>query len=499
MVRGRVRPQKTGLVEVILTLFFSGCSVGPNYVTPDTAIKDAWQTRVDEIDTDPTVTAWWSLFKDPMLNRCVEMAALQNQQIAQAEAAILQARALRDVAASKFFPQISSDLSAVKTYFSKNGPVYAVSPGGGPGSGTSSQTTGLPFSLQVPQVQNLFTALLDASWEIDFFGKTRRTVESAQAHVESTIEQRNGILLSVIAETARNYIELRGFQKQAEYLTENIHLLEKTVQIIYSQRQSGIANAIDLETIEATLAQARADLPETVANICRAIYSISLLTANSPEVLVEELMQVAPLPLLPDLVSLGLRSDLLRRRPDVRQAEREIAARTADIGVAVAAFYPTFSLLGDAGLQSISIHNFFQSASRTWAYGADLNGPIYQGGKLTGNLHAAEAAKTMAFHAYRETVLAALQDTESALVAYAEDLKAARNQKESVEKYEKIVEIVSSQLRSGLIDQTVFFNHQRQLIAAQQLQLESDIAARIDLVALYKALGGGWQPDYGGT
>ncbi len=478
----------------LLTLLV-GCTVGPKYEQPENVISDEWQKTDDGIVDDQPLTAWWSQFNDPLLNRYIEMAALNNKDLAQAEAAILQARAIRDVAASKLFPQITSDISAIKTYFSKNGPVFSATPGGGSGGGETNPGTGLPFSVQTPQVQNLYNALFDASWEIDLFGKNRRAVESAQAHVESTIEQRNDTLISILAEVARNYMELRSLQKDAGFIEENIQLIEQNAQIVRDQRQVGIANELDVQNIEAVLANAQAALPDIIAGIYRSIYTLSLLTGNLPETLVDELLPLAPLPQPPDIVAVGLRSDLLRRRPDVRQAERELAARTADVGVAVASFYPTFSLMGDAGLQSLQIKNLFQSASKTWAYGGDFNVPVYQGGKLVGNLHATEAAQTMALAQYQQTVLAALQDTESTLIAYSEDLVTANQQRQSVEKYQKIVDLTADRFEKGLINLINVIETKRQLIAANQILLKNDTASLIDLIALYKALGGGWQSE----
>lgn len=470
----------------------ASCTVGPKYQAPENVINDEWQKSDEMLSQDQPVIAWWSLFNDPILDKYIEMAAHCNRELAQAEAAILQARALRDVTASKLFPQLTGDVSAIKTYFSKNGPAFSMSPGG---SGvTTNPTTGLPYSVQVPQIQNLYTPLFDASWEIDLFGKTRRAVESAKAHIESVIEQRNDTLITVLAEVARNYMELRGFQQDAALIEEKIRLLEQNAQIIRDQRCVGIANEVDLQNIEAMLASAQSELPDVVAAIYRSIYTLSLLTGNVPEALVDELIVPSQLPEPPDIVTVGLRSDLLRRRPDVRQAERELAARTADIGVAVASFYPTFTLMGDAGLQSLQIRNLFQSASKTWAYGADFNFPIFEGGKLVGNLHATEAAQTMAFEHYQQTVLAALQNTESALVAYSEDVKTAGLQRESQERYQKIVDLSSQRFDKGLTGLISLINAKLQLIASSQTLLKDDTTTLIDLIALYKALGGGWQP-----
>ena len=209
--------------------FIAGCMVGPNYKTPKDDVADTWASPESSevaMEEEPLVE-WWEIFDDPLLSKYIAMAAEYNNDVLTATETILQARALRQIAASSFFPQIGADVNATRTYFSKNGPLFAIGPSTGSVPGTVSGATGLPFTVQVPQTQNLYNALFDASWEIDLFGKTRRSVEAADAVIGRTIEARNDTLLSVMAEIARNYIELRGFQKKGELIRENIALLEK--------------------------------------------------------------------------------------------------------------------------------------------------------------------------------------------------------------------------------------------------------------------------------
>ena len=235
---------------------------------------------------------------------------------------------------SSLFPQINADFNATKTYFSKNGPIFAASTFT---QGTN-PTTGLPFEVEVPQIQPLYNALFDASWEIDLFGKTRRNVEAAEAKIGSAIELRNDVLVSLLAEVAKNYIEIRSNQRQAELVERNIHLLEKQSEITRKSFQKGLDNQLDYENIEAQLASARSTLPNLIAQVYQGIYVISVLTGNMPEELLDELLPIKPLPKLPEEIAIGIRSDLLRRRPDVRLAERVLAASTATVGVAVAWF-----------------------------------------------------------------------------------------------------------------------------------------------------------------
>ncbi len=478
-----------------LLLFLLGCAVGPDYKAPENTISDSWKGE-STFSTSEPVTDWWDVFEDPLLTKYIHMAAENNNDILKAEANVLQARGLKQVAASSLFPQFTADWNGTKTYFSKNGPIFAIGPATGNLPGTVSPTTGLPFSVQIPQIQPLYNALIDATWEVDIFGKIRRGVEAAQATIESMIEQKNDTLLTVLAEVALNYIELRGQQKLAKLIEENIHFLEENVEIIQMSLERGLVGQLNLETIEAQLSTARSTLPEVNAQIYRSIYTLSVLTGHLPEFLVDELLPEEPLPKAPHEISIGLRSDLLRRRPDIRQSERELATATANLGVAVASFYPTVTLLGDGGVQSLRLNNLFQSRSKTWAFGGDINLPIFQGGSLVGNLHANRANVSAAAYAYQQTVLNAIEDAENGLVTYREAVKKARELKEVALHDSNITRLTEERFEKGLDNKIALLNAEIQLNGAEQTLLNSEIAALVDLIALYKALGGGWEADF---
>ena len=480
-------------------LFFSliayGCTVGPNYKPPKDEISDQWTGEVkDTLTTQDPLIDWWNVFNDPLLSKYIEMGSRHNFNILAAEANILYARALRQVAASAFFPQIGADLNATKTYFSKNGPIFAIGPSIGTAPGTVSPSTGLPFVLQIPQKQNLYNALFDATWEIDLFGKTRRTVEAAKANIGSAIEQRNDTLLTVLAEIARNYMEVRSNQKNALFIEENIKVLEQNAEVIRASFTNGYVDKLNLETIEAELANARSALPNVLAQMYQNIYAISLLTGQVPETLVDELLAARSMPQLPKDVAIGVRSDLLRRRPDVRYAERQLAAATANVGVAVASFFPVFTLLGDAGLQSLLFKKLFWASSNTWAYAGDMTMPVFQGGKLVGNLRASKATASIAAYSYQQVVLNALENAESAIVSYSEDLKTTQHLQQAADRTAVLLELTKDQFEKGLVPIINLLDAHRTYIAAEQSLLTSQTAALVDLVALYKSLGGGWQP-----
>jgi outer membrane protein, multidrug efflux system len=473
----------------------SGCMVGPDYQRPEIAISDTWnaESETPEEANQPIVEKWWEVFHDELLTKYIQLAAEENYNIKIAEANILQARALRTIAASNLFPQVIADLNGTKTYFSKNGPVFAIGPAAGNPAVTTSQTTGLPFAVQVPQIQNLYNALFDASWELDLFGKTRRAVEAAVYELESRIDQRNDMLLTVWAEVAINYIDLRSFQERACLLESNIELYSEIGKIVEANLKYGLDNQIDLETIEAQIATAKAALPNAYSEIYSAIYTLSILIGKPPETLVDELFIACPLPCLPAEVAVGLRSDLLRRRPDVRSAERKLAEATANIGVAVGSFFPTVSLLANGGFQSLQLPQLFEWGSKTWAWGADVNMPVFQGGRLVGNLHLSRAEEAAAAASYQQTVLNALQEAETNLKQYQETAVSAKYYTENVAHNQNVVTVTKERYFKGLINLSALLNNEIALISAKLTELDSKTAELTALISLYKSLGGGWE------
>lgn len=477
---------------ILILLCLSGCMLGPDYHTPVVAIQETWESDPAALASEP-VQNWWETFEDPLLNKYIEIAARYNFDVQIAEANVLRARSLRQISASKLFPQVNADVNGTKTYFSKNGPVFAIGQAAGNPGDTTSPLTNLPFAVQVPQIQNLFNALFDASWELDLFGKNRRGLEMATAEYESAIEKKNGVLLSVFAEIARNYIDLRSFQRRSNLIEENIDLYEKHAEITKMNVQFGYSNELDLQTIEASLSSAKAALPEATAEIYRAMYTLAILIGEPPETLVDELFEERPMPESPSQVAVGLRSELLLRRPDIRQAERKLAAATASIGVAVASFFPKFSLLGSGGFQSLVLPTLFEWGSRTWAYGADVNMPVFDGGNLIGHLRLSRADQAIAAAQYQQTILSALQDAENSLKKYEQSVIAGKEFEENVLHNERVVTITRERYLKGLINKIDLLNNEKQLVASQLSELDSKTRELMSLVALFKSLGGGWE------
>ncbi len=479
---------------ICILLILSGCMVGPNYSPPKIDLPDVWTTQKEEIDpTNNIVISWWEVFQDPVLTKYIEDAKENNYDIQKAASTILQARAVRQIAASSLFPQINADLNGFKTYFSKNGPVFAIGPAGNNTNDNPSSTTGLPFQLQIPQIQNLFNLLFDASWELDLFGKTRRATEQADALIDSSIAQRDDVLISVFAEIATNYMNLRGFQAKQALLNENVQILQDQAKIIEKAFQAGYKNQIDVETVQKSLANRESLIPDTIREIYKSIYALSILTGKLPEALVDELITVQPLPQIPKNVTVGLRSDLLRRRPDIRKAERELAAATASIGVAVASFFPTLSLIGFGGLQSLQLPKLLEWDSKTWGYGADVSMPVYQGGKITGYLRFAQAEEAKAASFYQQTVLNALLESENYLTTYQQALKTHTSLAQVVDRMQQIILISQKQFHQGLINKIQLLSEEEKFVQNKLSLLDNQVDSLFSLVSLYKSLGGGWE------
>ncbi len=477
-------------LSVLMMLFItalSSCVVGPNYYPPaEEEVPDEWHPAPmldNDVYAEEPAYDWWKVFNDPLLSQCIALAANWNKDVHAAEANVRKAWAARAFEASYFYPQLALDINATRQAFSKNGPLFFLPAGINP-----NQTP----SITIPRYQSLYNFLFDVNWEIDLFGKISRRVEAADARVGSAAENLDDVLLSVYAEVARNYIQIRSAQKRTSLIQQNIELIEKNAAIVKDRVQAGLDNNLNLERIEAEASALDAQLPEAVAAAYSGIYNLSILTGQLPEALLAEMLVPQPLPDIPCEIVIGLRSELLRRRPDVRKAERELAAATADIGVAVAEFFPAFTLSGDVGLQSVRLNNLFNWRSNLWSVGGDLLTPLFQGGRLKANLAMQEATAQEVAANYEKTVLIALQEAETALTSYTQDLIAFEKWLVNLKKNNNIVLLTEERYTKGLVNLTDLLDAQRQFISADQSILDSQTNALIDLIVLYKAIGGGW-------
>ncbi len=452
--------------------------VGPNYKEPCLNAPAEWQSLSQggaEISEEPPLEHWWEGFHDPLLHEYIALAMENNNDLLQACENVLQAKALRQIAASRLYPQLDLDLSASRVRRSDNGPLAQL------GSSTM---------VQIPKLQNLFATLFDVSWELDLFGKTRRLTEAADAYIGWQIAHQNAVLLTVTTEVAKSYMEVRGNQKLKRLAEEKIALLEASLEIEKGRFDAGYVSAVQLTQVEGELASVRAELPPLQSKIYAGIYALSVLTGECPAAHMQKMQMEAPLPKEPQVVAIGVQSDLLRRRPDVRQKERALAAQTALIGVAVASFFPSFSLTADGGLQAIQIRDLLKGASKTWSLGGDIAMPLFKGGRLIGQLRAAEASTAAAAYAYQQTLLTALEEAETALSAYLSEKERSGYLEQNVAWNKSKTEIIEQQFRAGLVSKTTYLDAKRSLTTDEQLFTQSALTSLTHLITLYKTLGG---------
>jgi NodT family efflux transporter outer membrane factor (OMF) lipoprotein len=497
---GRVGP-------LLLAAVCAACTVGPEPRRPDVAVPTGW-SRAGEgaFDTDLPSRAvegafdgrrWWSVFNDPVLDRLVAAAAAQSLDLQQTALRIEAARAQRDAAAGAFYPNVEGSGLAGRSRMSENGISKALggsSGSSGSSSGSSSSSGGA--SAKPPSTFDLFQAGFDATWELDLFGKTRRNVQAANADIRSAEDARRDALVSLTAEVARSYLSLRGSERQREIALADIATEERLLQLVTSRRRSGLAAESDTVTQQTQLDAARAELPPLVQAIGQSRNRLALLLALPPGG-VDTLLGAPAEQRLPPEVPVGLPGDLLRRRPDILKSEADLHAATAKVGQAKAQLFPSITLGGTAGFQSVHADSLTDWASRFWVGGAQVSIPIFEGGKLKAQIRTADAQMREAALNWRGTVLAAYHDANNALVAYADEQRHAGALARQLADARRADALMRSRHRSGFVSMIEVLDAQRNVHQAEQQALQSNVAASTDLVALYKALGGDWNEDAG--
>lgn len=469
----------TALISGGVLAALSGCVVGPNYQPPREQAPQRWATQLagGESDTPAALASWWMSFKDPELDTLIGTAVRSNLTVRVAEERVREARAARDVVAGGQWPSAAASAAYSRNrYGAHSYPPLGSFPG-------------------VPLDYNLYNLGFDAAWELDLFGGVRRAVEASNAQVGAAEYARRDVLVSVLAEVARNYIDARAYQERLAVTRENIVAQQDTVELTRSRYRGGLASDLEVEQATALLTSTQADLPALETGFAQSVHELSVLLGENPGALLERMSRAKPIPLTPPLVPVGLPSDLLRRRPDVERAERELAASTAEIGVAEAQFFPKFSLTGAIGVESTSTSNLLEYASRYWSVGPTIQWNLFQGGSLRANVRVQRARAEEAFDSYRQTVLIALQDTENALVAYSKEQTRRQSLVQTVQSSQAAFQLSSELYRSGLVDFLNVLVTERALYNAQDALVGSTQSMSLDLVQLYKALGGGWQED----
>jgi NodT family efflux transporter outer membrane factor (OMF) lipoprotein len=471
-------PRQFNFIAAILCagIWITGCTVGPDYHPPQTAAPPRWISEQATNSTNSPApaadAAWWETFHDPQLNALITRAAQSNLDLRAAVARVREARASVRVISADWWPSADAAGSYSRQRFSANGLP--------------------PFPPGVPVEYNAFQAGFDASWELDVFGGTRRAVEAARADVAAAEFSRENLLVTIFAEVARQYVEARGFQRRLAIANDNIKVQEQVLGLTQDLLSKGLTGRLDVEQAVSLLASTQAQTPALENGFRADVFRLGLLLGQPPGALLKELNAAAPIPAAPPTIPAGLPSDLVERRPDVRQAERQLAAATARVGVATADLYPKFSLTGDVGLQSVTASDWFTAGSRYWSAGPAVQWRIFDAGRIRGNIAVQKARVDEVLSGYEQSMLSAFTDVETALTAYAREQIRRQSLSEAADANQRAVNIATDLYKNGLTDFLRVLESQRSLYQSQDSLVQSEQAVSSDVIALYKALGGGW-------
>jgi NodT family efflux transporter outer membrane factor (OMF) lipoprotein len=447
--------------------------MGPDFQRPETKVSSQWvgqATMAPEAASvgEQNLARWWMVFNDPQLTSLVERAMQVNLDLKIAESRIRQARAAMGIAGADLGPTVDTAASYRRSRT--------------PGSGNSGEGV----------TSNLYRMGFDAGWEIDLFGGLRRGVEAAGADLDTAVESRRDLLVSLSAEVAGNYLNLRSLQQRIAIARRNLLALEHSVDLTRKRFGAGFVGKLDVVRAEAVAATTAGQIPLLEAQAKQTIYSLSLLLGGEPSTLLTELTPDSALPVAIATVPLGLPADLVSQRPDIRRAEAKIHAATARIGVAKADLLPKFTITGSLGLQNNTFNSVFNQASSAWSLGPSLNWPLFDMGRGRANLELKEALQEEELLAYEQTVLGALREVENALVASTKEEEHRQTLVQAVAANRAAVDLATTLYTAGQTDFLAVLDAQRSLYAAEDGLAQSSRTVSTNLVALFKALGGGW-------
>jgi NodT family efflux transporter outer membrane factor (OMF) lipoprotein len=468
-------------------LLASGCTVGPNFVPPDPQLPqtsfmdDKAVVAADARLPRPTDPAWWAVFRDPILTDLARRVADANLDVRTATIRLAQSRFQRGVTAAAQFPSINGDAKYTRELYSQNGILSLLSGLVPPGSSFN------------PGAINDYNVGFDASWELDLWGKVRRQVEAADAQVDQAADQRRDALVSSLAELARDYIQLRGVQTQIKIANDNLKVGRDILQLVQERQQRGLQNSLDVENAAAQVESIRAQLPALQQQESQYINALSLLLDEPPGALQAELRRPRLVPPAPPRVPLGIPSELARRRPDIRAAEAQLHAATANIGVAVGAFYPSVQLNGTAGFDALDIKNLWKGSSLQYMVGPSVTLPIFAGGRLKSTLELRDAQQQEAAITYHRTVLQAWHDVVNALVAHRLEQDRRARLRAQADHSRQALALARTRYTDGVTEFLSVLDAQRSLLQAEQQHATSTTNVSLNLVQLFKALGGGWE------
>lgn len=454
------------LAPGLALLLLSGCLAGPNFKPPQPQLPPSWSNANPEptgAEIPADLSHWWTVFNDPLLLSLIERALAANLDLRQAELRIRQARSALTLTNAGRGPTV--DLSA------------AARRGKSPGSESA----------------NLFQAGFDAGWELDLFGGLRRGVEAADADLQVAEESRRHLQVSLAAEVAKSYLNVRGLQEQLEIARKNLATRIHSGELVQQRFAAGFSGGLDTARAQAALATAAAQIPPLEAALQQTIQGLAILLAAEPGTLFAELIpSAAALPTMTLAPPLGVPAELLRRRPDIRRAEAQIHAATARIGVAEADLFPKVTLSGSLGVQDQELGNLLSWGQRMWSVGPAVNWRLFDLGRVRAGIALQENLQEQTALAYQQTILQALLEVENALVAANQEQRHRHSLQTAVAANRQTLELSTRLYTGGQIDYLAVLDAQRSLAASEDALAQSNKASATHLVALYKALGGGW-------
>ncbi len=492
---------------VVMALLLGGCTMGPDFVAPRLFSPASWfagrpkppPALPSEPVQRPIDVDWWSLFDDPELTSLERRVAFANLDVRTATIRLAESREQRAIVSASAFPQVNGNTSYTREKASGRG-VLSLSPAGATGANGASQGTvanGTGFGVGTPnrifQPFDLWQYGFDASWELDLWGRVRRQIESAKASVHASADARRAALLSVLAEVARDYLSLRGTQTELRIQQQNLGTAQESLRLTRERAAGGLTTDLDVANAAAQVASTEAQIPALQQQEAEQINALSFLLGDTPGALSAELATFKPVPPVPPRVPIGLPAELARRRPDIREAEAQLHAATADIGVAVADFYPQVTLSGSLGIQALQFKDLANWGARQYAIGPGITLPIFRGGELRGTLELRKAQQQEAAVNYQRTVLQAWHDVDNALTAYADEQRRRAALGVAVQQNQRALGLARDRYAQGLADFLQVLDAQRSLLAAEQQYATSTTTVSTNLVQLYKALGGGWE------
>lgn len=469
------------LALAVLTALVSGCAVGPNYHAPRSSVDERFGAAplVGEASPGETEREWWKLFGDPQLDALVDTAVKNNRDVAAASARLRAARAQRRERLFDFLPSITGKASYDNVRQSANG--------------TPGLPAGAAGGIGIPRDYELFDAGFDASWELDLWGRVRRQNETAKAQAQAAVASRNNVVLSVISEVARNYFELRGAQAQLAVARGNADNQTRALELVKSRLDAGRGTALDTARATAQVETTLATVAPLEATVDRTLRRIAVLTGAQPGTLMADLASPRDLPALPQSLAIGSPEALLRRRPDIRVAERNLAAAAASVGVAVADLFPRVTIDAGIGLTAPRLSQLDDAGNDRRSFGPKLSWGLFDFGHVYQRIRAAGARNAEALANYEQTVLLALEDTENSLSDYARERQRLEHLTLAAQASREAADLAGQRFEGGVSDFLTALDAYRTSLEAENQLAISRTRAATALVAIYKALGGGWE------